>query len=91
MDNLTGINIYFGPIQPEGLLQQLRSCLSEIGAKESKKLEIDTTHFVCTTPLVGGDDQGRGGAVSREYAEAVQANLPVVGPGWLMAVAGERK
>jgi hypothetical protein len=91
MDNLTGLNIYFGPIQPESLLQQLRSCLSEIGAKESSKLGIDTTHFVCTTPLVGGDDQGRGGAVSREYAEAVQANLPVVGPGWLMAVAGERK
>jgi len=29
--------------------------------------------------------------VDKGYQEAVRANLPVVGPGWLLAVARERK
>jgi hypothetical protein len=91
LSNLTGLLIHFGPIEPPSLLAQLRSCLIEIGAKESPVLGLGTTHFVCTTPLVGGDEQGRGGSVSRDYGEAVRANLPVVSPGWLLAVAGERK
>ncbi|RSH91355.1 Chitin synthase, class 5 [Saitozyma podzolica] len=86
MDNLTGLQIRFGPIEPPELLAQLRSCLVEIGAKENPSVGLDTTHFVCTAP--NGADSGR---VGRDYAEALRSNLPVVNPGWLMAVAGERK
>ena len=89
--NLTGLYIHFGPVQPPQLLGQLRSCLSDIQARESTDLALDTTHFVCTTPIVGGDDMGRGGKIDPGYAEAVRANLPVVGPDWLLAVARERK
>lgn len=88
--NLTGLQIYFGPLEPPGLQKQLRTCLSEIGAKESIHMGLDTTHYVCTSPIIGGHEQG-GGAVSRDYAEAIQMNLPIVGPGWLLAVAAERK
>ncbi|KAK8853291.1 hypothetical protein IAR55_003995 [Kwoniella newhampshirensis] len=91
MDNLTGLLIHFGPIQPPALLDQLRGCLSQIGARESPTVALDTTHFVCTSPIVGGDESGRGGSVDREYQEAVKSNLPIVGPGWLLAVAGDRK
>ena len=63
----------------------------EIGARESSSLALDTTHFVCTTPLVGGGESGRGGAMDPGYQEAVRANLPIVGPDWLLAVARERK
>ncbi|WRT70145.1 uncharacterized protein IL334_007139 [Kwoniella shivajii] len=91
MDNLTGLLIYFGPIQPPQLLSQLRQCLQQIGARESPTVALDTTHFVCTTPILGGDDSGRGGSIDPEYQEAARMNLPVVGPGWLMAVAGDRK
>ncbi|WWC91780.1 uncharacterized protein L201_006727 [Kwoniella dendrophila CBS 6074] len=91
MDNLTGLLIHFGPIHPPQLLSQLRESLQQIGARESPTVALDTTHFVCTTPIVGGDDSGRGGQIDPEYQEATRMNLPVVGPGWLMAVAGERK
>jgi len=91
MDNLTGLLIHFGPIQPPELLNTLRANLEEIGARESPEVALDTTHFVATTPIVGGDDQGRGGSVDRQYQEAIKMNLPVVGPGWLLAVTGERK
>lgn len=52
---------------------------------------LDTTHFVCTTPIVGGDDQGRGGTVDKAYQEALRTNLPVLGPDWLFAIARDRK
>ena len=91
LSNLTGLYIHFGPIQPPALLAQLRECLQDIEARESPSLALDTTHFVCTTPIVGGDDQGRGGQVDAGYQEAVRANLPVVGPDWLLAVARDRK
>ena len=89
--NLTGLYIHFGPIQPPSLLQQLRSCLEEIGARESPTLALDTTHLVCTTPIIGGDDMGRGGTIDPAYSEAVRVNLPVVGPDWLLAVTRDRK
>jgi hypothetical protein len=91
MDNLTGLLIHFGPIHPPELLKTLRANLEEIGARESPEVALDTTHFVATTPIVGGDDQGRGGSIDRQYQEAIKMNLPVVGPGWLLAVTGEKK
>ncbi|KAK4684918.1 chitin biosynthesis protein CHS5, partial [Tremellales sp. Uapishka_1] len=91
MDNLTGLLIHFGPIYPPALLDSLRSSLHRIGAKESPTVEIDTTHFVCTTPVVGGDEHGRGGSLGKEYQEAIRLNLPIVGPGWLQAVLESRK
>jgi hypothetical protein len=91
MDNLTGLLIHFGPIQPPELLDTLRASLEGIGARESPEVALGTTHFVATTPIVGGDDQGRGGSIDRQYQEAIKMNLPVVGPGWLLAVTGEKK
>lgn len=89
--NLTGLYIHFGPVQPPALLEQLRKCLNDIGARESPSMVLDTTHFVCTTPIVGGDDQGRGGTVDKAYQEALRTNLPVLGPDWLFAIARDRK
>lgn len=89
--NLTGLLIHFGPLQPPALLDQLRDCLKLVGARESPTVALDTTHFVATTPIVGGDDAGHGGSIDKGYQEALRMNLPVVGPGWLLAVAGERK
>ncbi|ADV24009.1 cell wall chitin catabolism-related protein, putative [Cryptococcus gattii WM276] len=91
MDNLTGLLICFGPLHPPQLVDQLRHCLRQIGARESPYVALDTTHFVCTTPMVGSDEHGRGGGVDPEYQEALRMNLPVVGPGWLFAVADQRK
>lgn len=89
--NLTGLYPTFGAIQPPSLLTQLRSCLTEIGAREAPTIQLATTHFVCTSPLVGGDDSGRGGQIDEAYEQALATNLPIVGPGWLLAVAAERR
>lgn len=91
ISNLTGLVIHFGPLQPPELLSTLQETLEQIGARESPDVALDTTHFVATTPITGGDDQGRGGSIDRQYQEAIKMNLPVVGPGWLLAVAGEKK
>ncbi|RXK38058.1 hypothetical protein M231_04617 [Tremella mesenterica] len=82
MDNLTGLLIHFGPIEPPSLLDQLRRCLQQIGARESPTVALDTTHYVCT-----GVEDTR----DRNYQEALRVNLPLVVPGWLLAVAGERR
>jgi hypothetical protein len=89
--NLTGLYPTFGSIQPSSLLSQLRTCLSDIGAREAPHISTATTHFVCSSALVGGDDSGRGGQIDEEYEKAVAANLPVVSPSWLLAVAAERR
>ncbi|WVQ74269.1 hypothetical protein IAR50_003866 [Cryptococcus sp. DSM 104548] len=91
MDNLTGLRVCFGPIHPPQLLDQLRYALRQIGARESPRVALDTTHFVCTTPIVGGDEHGRRGGPDVEYQEATRNNLPIVSPGWLIAVAEQRK
>ncbi|CAK9785593.1 hypothetical protein CC85DRAFT_48313 [Cutaneotrichosporon oleaginosum] len=91
MDNLTGLYPTFGSIQPATLLSQLRTCLSDIGAREAPHISTATTHFVCSSALVGGDDSGRGGHIDEVYEKAVAANLPVVSPSWLLAVAAERR
>ena len=80
--NLTGLLIHFGPIEPPQLRDDLRRALSQIGARESPSVALDTTHYVCT----GLDDLR-----NREYQEAVRMNLPIVVPSWLLAVAAERK
>jgi hypothetical protein len=81
MDNLTGLCVRLGPMD-EATRKQLKSCIREIGAKEGTG--IDVTHFVCNSPY-------RDSQVDVNYQDAVRANLPIVGPGWLSAVAGERK
>lgn len=85
---MTGLLVSFGPIQPPALRSQLQEILQQIGARESPKVALDTTHFVATSPIAGDDPRGK---VDRGYQEAIRANLPVVGPDWLLAIARERK
>ncbi|EJT50662.1 cell wall chitin catabolism-related protein [Trichosporon asahii var. asahii CBS 2479] len=89
--NLTGLYVTFGSIQPPTLINQLRGCLEQIHAREAPAVQLATTHFVCSSPLTGGDESGRGGHLDDAYTQAMAANLPVVSPAWLLAVAAERR
>jgi hypothetical protein len=62
--------------------------LQQMGAKYSDKIQIDTTHFVCTTPAGTSSSSGGPGV---EYQKALQLTLPVVEPGWILACQKERK
>jgi dihydroxyacid dehydratase/phosphogluconate dehydratase len=46
----SGISVCFGNVQDPKLLHQAQVALDQMGARYSDKIQIDTTHFVCTTP-----------------------------------------
>ena len=77
------------------MLENAKTALKEMNAKWSDKIQIDTTHFVCTTPAAtAGGAQVTGsviGAPGVEYQRALQLSIPVVQPHWILACHAERK
>ncbi|KAI7233585.1 hypothetical protein KC330_g5277 [Hortaea werneckii] len=78
MTDLTGITITPG-IMPGQLRESLQEAVDRIGAKVSESVRIDTTHFVCTEP------RGQG------WEKAVEMNVPVVVPDWIIGCEREGK
>ncbi|KAG8937074.1 Chitin synthase, class 5 [Tulasnella sp. 418] len=50
MSDTSGISVCFGNVQDPVLLENAKLALEDMKAKWSDKVQIDTTHFVCTTP-----------------------------------------
>ena len=50
MSDTSGISVCFGNVQNPALLENAKLALQEMGAKWSDNIQIDTSHFVCTTP-----------------------------------------
>ncbi|KAF9226926.1 hypothetical protein BS17DRAFT_814829 [Gyrodon lividus] len=92
----SGISVCFGNVGDEALLEDAKVALREMRAKYSDKIQIDTTHFVCTTPAMtptganasGGNVSGGPGV---EYQRALQLSIPVVQPQWILACLAEKK
>lgn len=92
----SGISVCFGNIGDEALLEDSKIALREMRAKWNDKIQIDTTHFVCTTPAMtptganasGGNVAGGPGV---EYQRALQLSIPVVQPQWVLACLAEKK
>ncbi|KAK5175108.1 uncharacterized protein LTR77_000245 [Saxophila tyrrhenica] len=76
MTDLSGITITPGVMPPQ-LRENLEETAERVGAKMVETVRIDTTHFVCTEP--------RGQA----WEKAVEMNVPVVVPDWLMGCERE--
>ncbi|KAK7037393.1 hypothetical protein VNI00_011143 [Paramarasmius palmivorus] len=95
MTDTSGISVCFGNVEDEVMLENAKLALREMGAKWSEKIQIDTTHFVCTTPAAtpnGAQASGSaGGAPGVEYQRALQLSIPVVLPHWIMACHSEKK
>ncbi|KDQ63964.1 hypothetical protein JAAARDRAFT_201433 [Jaapia argillacea MUCL 33604] len=95
MTDTSGISVCFGNVQDPVLLENAKMALSEMRAKWSEKIQIDTTHFVCTTPAAtptGAQATGNmGGAPGVEYQRALQLSIPVVQPQWILACHSEKK
>ncbi|KAJ1991704.1 hypothetical protein H4R33_001260 [Dimargaris cristalligena] len=79
LENLTGIHVAFGDYESEVETQSLRTCLQRIGAQWSSEVSLDSTHLLCRTP--------RG----PNYEKAVQLNIPIVKPDWLIACETNKK
>lgn len=86
---------YTHNIQDSVLLENAKLALKEMKADWSDKIQIDTTHFVCTTPAATPSGaQAAGNATNApgvEYQRALQLSIPVVQPHWIMACHIEKK
>lgn len=101
MTDTSGISVCFGAVEggavtesaeadePVTQLEALaRDLLQQMGAKASTKLQIDTTHYVCTSPrarssaAAGANGQTGEGAT---YRKAMQLNIPIIRPEWVVA------
>lgn len=95
--NTSGIRVCFGTVQDPDLLKQAEAALDEMDASWSNKIQIDTTHFVCTTPTVtptAAQVSGSAAGVSGpgvEYQRALQLSIPVVQPQWILACLTEKR
>ncbi|KAL4245777.1 Chitin Synthase Export/Cell Fusion Regulator [Abortiporus biennis] len=95
MQDTSGISVCFGNVQDSVLLENSKMALREMGAKWSDKIQIDTTHFVCTTPAATPNGAQATGSISSapgvEYQKALQLSIPVVQPHWILACHAEKK
>lgn len=102
IEDTSGISVCFGTIldsdvgdgeSAAGRKEELKRALTAMGAKYSETIQIDTTHFVCTTSLSLSSIAKGGGpktaAVTEEpgveYQKAVQLSIPIVQPDWVLA------
>ncbi|KLO05246.1 hypothetical protein SCHPADRAFT_862536 [Schizopora paradoxa] len=88
MTDTSGISVCFGTVQDEEMLEEAKAALQEMRAKWSDKIQIDTTHFVCTSSAAPGSPNAGPGV---EYQRALQLSLPIVQPQWILACAQNKK
>ncbi|CCM01204.1 uncharacterized protein FIBRA_03252 [Fibroporia radiculosa] len=95
MTDTSGIVVCFGNVQDPVLLDNAKMALREMGAKWYDKIQIDTTHFVCTTPAATPSGaQASGGLTTApgvEYQKALQLTIPIVQPHWILACHSTKK
>ncbi|KAJ7628905.1 fibronectin type III/BRCA1 domain-containing protein [Roridomyces roridus] len=95
MSDTFGISVCFGAVHDPVMLENAKMALREMKAKWSDTIQIDTTHFVCTTPAAtpSGAAASRSSPVAPgvEYQRALQLSIPVVQPHWIFACHTERK
>ncbi|KAI0034359.1 hypothetical protein K488DRAFT_45613 [Vararia minispora EC-137] len=95
MSDTSGISVCFGNVQDPVLLEQAKIALREMRAKWTEKIQIDTTHFVCTTPAAvqtaSSASPQLASAPGVEYQRALQMSIPIVQPQWILACLSEKK
>ena len=95
MSDTSGISVCFGNVQDSVLLENAKLALRDMGAKWSDKIQIDTSHFVCTTPAAtpsgAGATRNASGAPGVQYQRALQLSIPVVQPHWILACHTEKR
>ncbi|KAJ7069327.1 hypothetical protein C8F01DRAFT_946319, partial [Mycena amicta] len=91
MSDTSGISVCFGTMQDEVTLESAKMALREMKGKWSDKVQIDTTHFVCTSPYRPSSTGNSPIAPGVEYQRAEQLSIPIVQPQWVFACHTARK
>jgi hypothetical protein len=95
MKDTSGVCVCFGNVQDPVLLENAKLALREMGAKWSDAIQIDTSHFVCTTPAATPSGAGPSGNTSAapgvQYQRALQLSIPIVQPYWILACHAEKR
>ena len=100
IEDTRGVSVCFGTVEDPNLMEEAKHALREMGAKWSERIEIDTTHFVCTTPAVipaAREAYGGRGPTHLatepgvEYQRAMQLSIPIITPLWVLACHREKK
>jgi len=92
ISDTSGICVCFGNVQDSVMLEDAKTALKEMRAKWSDKIQIDTTHFVCTTQASATTSSTNlANAPGVEYQRAMQLSIPIVQPHWILACHAEKK
>lgn len=90
----SGVSVCFGAISPPTLLEEAKTALETMRARSSTRIQIDTTHFVCTHaadgPTAPPANSGQPNP-ALEFQRAAQLSIPIVHPSWVLACAREKK
>lgn len=79
ISDTSGISVCFGLVEPVALLGEAKTALGMMKARYSDKIQIETTHFVATSPASPSNPNG-GPCV--EYQKALQLSIvrPLLSP-----------
>ncbi|EKM60050.1 uncharacterized protein PHACADRAFT_170628 [Phanerochaete carnosa HHB-10118-sp] len=95
LEDTSGIRVCFGNVQDNRSLEEAKAALTDLGGKWSDRIQIDTTHFVCTTPAATPSGaEATGGASNApgiEYQKALQLSIPIVTPHWVLECKKQHK
>lgn len=111
MTDTSGIAVCFGAVdggplttlgETDEQVSQLealsRDLLTDMGAKQSTKLQLETTHYICTSPraratpgAASAPNGAQGGSEGPVYRKATHLNIPIVRPEWIVACHEQKK
>lgn len=91
MSDTSGISVCFGNIEDSQMDKASQEVLDKLGAKKSEKIQIDTTHYVCSDSRNRGDTQSSRDTHGALYNKAMQLSIPVVQPHWIFACHEQKK
>lgn len=98
LSDTSGISVCFGTIDSPDLLDEAKEALTQMKARWSNRIQIETTHFVCThpsgpapavTPPNDSPQEAPDPAVT--YQRASQLSIPIVQPAWILACLREKR
>lgn len=91
INDTSGISVCFGHVHDAEMLEATKQALTNMKAKWSDRIQIDTTHYVCTDPRNPGDANAERGAQGHGYSKAMQLSIPAVLPHWVFACYEQKK